>query len=143
MIDADPVELSAEVLLHLPDQLTGEALEVAEIRRVLRRDDETEMMPIFLATLSECLGIGVFRLRTEQPRLLSVPGYAVAAQVAEMSAKRPARAVWRTMRALTVTSRVRPVRRRFAWTLATRPRPKVERPKLFSVPRRETPPPAR
>lgn len=36
VIDADPVELGAEVCLHLPHQLAGESLEVGHLGRVLR-----------------------------------------------------------------------------------------------------------
>ncbi len=69
MIDGDPIELGAEVLLHLADQLAGEALEVGHLRRVLGRDDEAEMMAVILAPLGEGLGIGILglRVRTAAP----------------------------------------------------------------------------
>ena len=88
VIDGDPIELGAEVLLHLADQLAGEALEVGHLRRVLGRDDEAEMMAILLAPLGEGLGIGILGLRTEQPRLLPVPGDALAPEIAEVGRER-------------------------------------------------------
>ncbi len=72
VIDGDPIELGAEILLHLADELAGEALEVGHLRRVLWRDDEAEVMAVVLAPLREGLGIGVLSLRAEQPRLLPV-----------------------------------------------------------------------
>ena len=88
MIDGDPIELGAEILLHLADQLAGEALEVGHLRRVLGRDDEAEMVAVVLAPLGEGLGIGVLGLGAEQPRLLPVPGDALAPEIAEMGGER-------------------------------------------------------
>jgi hypothetical protein len=45
-------------------------------------------MAILLAPPGEGLGVGVLGLRAEQPRLLPVPGDALAPEVAEMSAER-------------------------------------------------------
>ena len=42
VIDGDPFELGPQILLHLTDQLAGEALEVGHVRRVLGRDDEAK-----------------------------------------------------------------------------------------------------
>ena len=88
MIDGDPIELGAEILLHLADQLAGEALEVGHLRRVLGRDDEAEVMAVLLAPLREGLGVGVLGLGTEQPGLLPVPGDALAPEVAEVGCER-------------------------------------------------------
>ena len=105
VIDGDPIELGAEVLLHLADQLAGEALEVGHLGGVLGRDDEAEMMAVILAALGEGLRIGVVGLGSEQPRLLAVPGDALAPQIAEMGRERRARrALWRTTRVLTVSA---------------------------------------
>ena len=45
-------------------------------------------MPVILGPLGEGLGIGVFSLGAEQPGLLPIPGYALAAQVTEVGAER-------------------------------------------------------
>ncbi len=88
MIDAHPVQLRAEVLLHLLHQLAREALEVAHLRRVLGRDDEAEVMPIVLGPLRKRLRIGVLGLWAEQVRLLPIPGDALAAEIAEVCRER-------------------------------------------------------
>ena len=59
VIDGDPIELGAEVLFHLPDEVAGEGLEVRHLHGVLGRDDEPEMMPVVLAALGERLRVGV------------------------------------------------------------------------------------
>jgi hypothetical protein len=88
VIDGDPVELSAEILLHLADQLAGEALQAGHLRRFFRQDDEPEMVAVALTPLGEGLRIGILGLRTEQPGLLPVPGDTLAPEVAEMGAER-------------------------------------------------------
>ena len=88
VIDGDPIELGAEILLHLADQLAGEAFQVGHLRRVLGRDDEAEVMAVLLAPLREGLGVGVLGLGTEQPGLLPVPGDALAPEVAEVGCER-------------------------------------------------------
>src|SRR3546814_10711127 len=60
----------------------------SDLRRVLGRDDEPEMMPVVLSPLGEGLGIGRLRLRPEQLRLLPVPGDALALQVVEVGGER-------------------------------------------------------
>ncbi len=87
VIDADPIKLRAEVVLHLPDEVAGEGLEVGHLHGVVGRDDEAEMMPVILAPLSERLRVGVIGTRSEQPGLLPVPGDALAAQIAEVGRK--------------------------------------------------------
>src|SRR3546814_9463147 len=67
VIDTDPIELGAEVLLHLPHQLEGEGLEVGHLWRVLGRDDEPEMMPVVLSPLGEGLGIELGRAHACTP----------------------------------------------------------------------------
>ena len=88
VIDGDPIELGAEILLHLADQIAGEGFEVGHLHGVLGRDDEAEMMPVVLAPLGEGAAVDVVALRPEQPGLLSVPGDALAAQIVEMGRER-------------------------------------------------------
>jgi hypothetical protein len=88
MTDRHPFEPRAEILLHLAHQLAGEALEVGHFQRVVRRDDEAEMVAVVLGTLGEILGVDVIAARTEQPGLLPVTGDAIAAQIIEMRRER-------------------------------------------------------
>jgi hypothetical protein len=61
MIDADLVELRSEFPLGIRHQLPSEGADVLHVGGVFRRDDESEMMPIILATFSEGLRIGIVR----------------------------------------------------------------------------------
>jgi len=88
MIDGRPVERSAEILLHLADQIAGEAAQVRHLQGVVRRDDEAEMMAVILAAAGEILRVHFLATRTEQVRLFPIPGDALAAQIIEMSAER-------------------------------------------------------
>jgi hypothetical protein len=88
VIDADPVELGAEVRLHLPHQLAGEGLEVGHLGRVLGRDDEAEVVAVVPGTIGECLGVGVLGLRSEQPGLLPIPGDPLAPEIGEVGGER-------------------------------------------------------
>ena len=88
VIDGDPVELGAEIFLHLPDEITGEGSQVGHLQRIVWRDDEAEMMPVVLAALGEVPAVRFFLSRPEQASLLSVSGDAVAAQIVEMGAER-------------------------------------------------------
>ena len=48
VVDRDPVELRAEVRFHARHQVARVALKVADLRRVLGRDDEPELVPVVL-----------------------------------------------------------------------------------------------
>jgi hypothetical protein len=87
VVDSDPVEPRAEILLHLLDQIAAEGFEVRHFESIVRRDDEPEMMPVILAACGECRAIDIFPPRPEQLRLLSVPCYALAPQIGEMCGK--------------------------------------------------------
>jgi hypothetical protein len=58
MGDANPVQPGAEIALHLADQVAGEGPRVSHLGGILRRDDETEMMPVALAASREGHGVG-------------------------------------------------------------------------------------
>jgi len=88
VIDGHPIDLSAEILLHLSDEVAGEGFEVRHFQRVVGRDDEAEMVAVVLAALGEGASIRLFLSRPEQPRLLAVAGHPVAAQIIEMRAER-------------------------------------------------------
>ena len=48
VIDGDPIELGAEIRLHLLHQIAHEGLEVVVVGAVLGRDDEAELVPVVL-----------------------------------------------------------------------------------------------
>src|SRR6185437_5592503 len=84
VIDGDPVEPRAEIAFHVGDQLAGEFLEAADLGRVLRRDDEAEVVAIVVATLGESALVGFIAPRIEHPRRRTVPGDALALQVRDV-----------------------------------------------------------
>ena len=57
VVNGDPVETGAQVALHLPHQIPRIRLEVAQFGRVLRRQNESELMPVLASTGFEVLGI--------------------------------------------------------------------------------------
>jgi hypothetical protein len=68
MIHRDPVQPCIKVTFGIGHQFAGEGAEVSHLSRVLRRDRESEMMPIILAPLCKCLGVCLLRGRAEHPR---------------------------------------------------------------------------
>ena len=68
--------------------MEGDGLEVGHLQRVVRRDDEAEMVAVVLGPLCKILGVDVITARTEQPGLLPVTGDAVAAQIIKMRRER-------------------------------------------------------
>jgi hypothetical protein len=59
MIDGDPVEISTQIALGFGHQVACECFDIGEFGRVVGRDDEPEMMPVALASLSEGLMIDI------------------------------------------------------------------------------------
>src|SRR3546814_12648388 len=89
MVYGNPIELGAQILLHLPDKIAREGFEVRHFHGVVGRDNETEMVPVVFAPLCERLRIGIIGAGAKQPRLLSVPGDALAAQIVQVTPERP------------------------------------------------------
>jgi len=88
VIDRDPIELGSEIALHLGGKIAGECLQVGHLGRILRRNDEAEVMPIVVAALRESSDISPVLLGIEHVRLLAVEGDTVALQVRDMSCER-------------------------------------------------------
>lgn len=101
MVDGDPVEARLEVLLHLPHEVAGEGPQVGHVARVLRRDDEAELMTVLASALDEGAAVRLVLDRRIGVALLAVAGDAIAFEIAEMSVDRFAHraAHLRTMRA--------------------------------------------
>ena len=90
VIDPDPVELGAEVLLDLTHEIAREALQVGHLRGVFGRNDEPEMMPVVFAAFGELFHIGFVGLGTEHARLLAVARHTLTLQIVEMRTERRA-----------------------------------------------------
>ncbi len=84
VIDGDPIELGAEILLHLAHEVADERLEIGETGAVLGRDDEAELMRIALRALEKGLEIGVVGRRVVEPSRQTLSGDAVALDVAQV-----------------------------------------------------------
>ncbi|AEG58111.1 hypothetical protein Sinme_6738 (plasmid) [Sinorhizobium meliloti AK83] len=48
VVDTDPVEPGGKILFGLGHQFAGEAFQILKIDRLFRRDDEAEVVAIFL-----------------------------------------------------------------------------------------------
>jgi len=53
VIDRHPVDLCPEVARHLTREIARKGAKVGELRSVVGRDDEAEMVPVALASLGE------------------------------------------------------------------------------------------
>ena len=84
MIDGDPVERSAEIPFGSGHQIVGKGAQILEIARVLRRDDEPEMMPVVFAARRKSAPVEIIAFRPEQVGVAPVLTDAIALQVAEM-----------------------------------------------------------
>jgi hypothetical protein len=90
VVDRDPIEPGAKILLHLPHHVAGEAAQVREAITILRRDDEAKLVAVLAAAFSERLAVCRLGLGAIEPAALAVACRAVALQVADMGVSRPA-----------------------------------------------------
>ena len=88
VIDGNPVEFCAEVALGIGHQLTGKGAEVSHLSRVLRRDDEAEVVAILFASFREGALIGRFRPFIEHTGIYAITSDAVALEVDDVLCKR-------------------------------------------------------
>ncbi len=84
MVDGDPIELGAEILLHLPHYVAGEGAEVRESVTILRGDDEAELVAVFPAAFDEGRAVRSVGVGAIEPPALAVARRAVALQVADV-----------------------------------------------------------
>ena len=78
VVGRHPLEPRPEIALDLRHELTGVELQIAELRAILRRDDDLEVMPVGLDPAGEGLSIDLIlpcRLEATRAaiRLYSVP----------------------------------------------------------------------
>src|SRR5690606_3739635 len=86
VIDGDPIEFRAEVRFHLFHEIAGVGREVRQLRAVLGRDDEPELMAVVLAAIKEGVAIGAVLGCRIEPAALAVARRAVALDIAQMCA---------------------------------------------------------
>jgi hypothetical protein len=86
MVDRDPVEAGAEVLLHLPHEVTREATQVAQVSGILGGDDEAELVAVVPAARQEGAALSPVLQGRVGVALLAIPGDPVAFQIAQVGA---------------------------------------------------------
>jgi len=84
MIDGDPVEAGAQVAFGVDHQVACERLHVGEFFGIFGRDNEPEMMPVLLASLSEGRMIDVIAPGAEHLGRRAILRHAVAKEISEM-----------------------------------------------------------
>jgi hypothetical protein len=87
MFDRDPVEVGAEITLHLPHEIADERFEVIEL--VLGRDDEAELVAVLTTAIEERLPVRPVAGGIIEPAWRAMRGDPVALDVAQV---RPGRA---------------------------------------------------
>ncbi len=84
VIDPDPVEAAAQILLGLAHQVARPSLEVREGGRVLWADDEAEVVAVIRTALREVSALRIVGAGVEEPRLGAITGHPVPLEVADV-----------------------------------------------------------
>ncbi len=87
VVDRHPVEFCAEVALGISHQLTGKGAEVGQLGRIFRRNDETKVVTVLLASLREGALIDGVGSRIKHTGVRAIAGDAVTLQVSEVFCK--------------------------------------------------------
>lgn len=82
MVDRNPVQLGAEVPLHLLHEIADDRFEVSQPLAVLSRDDEAELMRVILRAGEEGLTVGIVTAGVIEPACVALARDAVALDVA-------------------------------------------------------------
>ena len=88
VIDRDPVELGPEVGFHLLHQIAGGLARIGQLRAVLGRDDEAELMAVLAAPVEESAAILHVALGRIDLALLAILRHAVPFEVAQVRVHR-------------------------------------------------------
>src|SRR5216683_6789170 len=85
MVHRDPIELRSQVSFEFAHEVAGEAGQVAELRTILRRDDDAKLVAVVLAAIEEGVAVGPVLRRRIQPAALAIARGAVALNITQMS----------------------------------------------------------
>jgi hypothetical protein len=88
VVDRDPIELGAEIAFGVGHQLTGKGAQAFQLGGILRRDDETKMVPVILTALSESPLVGHIGAGIEHAGIGAIVGDAVAFEIGDMFGQR-------------------------------------------------------
>src|SRR5690606_31445009 len=86
VVDRYPIEFRAEVGFHLFHEIAGVGREVRQLRAVLERDDEPELVAVVLAALKEVVSVGPVLGPRIEPATLAVARGSVTLDIAQMRA---------------------------------------------------------
>nr|WP_304617998.1 hypothetical protein [Paracoccus sp. (in: a-proteobacteria)] len=86
VVDGDPIEFRAEVGFHLFHEIAGVGCEVRQLRAVLGRDDESQLMAVVLAAIKEGVAVGAVLGPRIELAALSVARCSVTLDIAQMRA---------------------------------------------------------
>jgi hypothetical protein len=84
MIDGDPVEPGAKIAFGVRHQFSRKRPQVRHILRVLRRNDEPEVVPVVAASLSEAPFIRLIRACVEHPGVSAIAGDPIPFEIGQM-----------------------------------------------------------
>src|SRR5690606_4069365 len=84
VIDGNPIDFGAKVSFHLFHEIAGVGREVRQLRPLLGRDDESELVEVVLAAIKEGVAIGAVLGRRIEPAPLAVARGSVTLDIAQM-----------------------------------------------------------
>jgi hypothetical protein len=84
VVNGDPIELGPEVLLHPSHQVPHEGLQILHTGTVLGRDDEPELVAVFLLAREEVASVRVVPVLVVELTWLAIPSDAVPEDVVLM-----------------------------------------------------------
>jgi hypothetical protein len=91
VIDRDPVEPRTKIARGLMHEFAGKAPQAFQLARIIRRDNEPEMMPVAFAALSESPAVCIVPGNIEEFAGRSIAGDAVPLEITDMGSQRPGR----------------------------------------------------
>jgi hypothetical protein len=92
VVDGDPVEPRAEIARGLIHEFAGKAPQALQLRGIIRRDNEPEMMPVAVAAFREGPAVCIIAGSIEEFTRRSIAGDAVALEITDMGSQRARRA---------------------------------------------------
>ncbi len=84
VVHRHPVQLGTQVLFHPLHQVAGIAVQVFQVRRILGRDNEAELVAILLTALLEISQIGIITQSAVGPSRFSIPAHPFALDIAQV-----------------------------------------------------------
>ncbi len=90
-IDRDPIEPRTKITRGLMHEFAGKAPQAFQLCRIIRRDNEPEMMPIAVTAFREGPAVRIMPRGIEQFARRSIAGDAVPLEITDMGSQCPRR----------------------------------------------------